>query len=186
MASASDDPVRPHPRRVAPHRVASAGSHDVMGGLTVGEVMSSDLHTIASDAELRDARATFERLDIHHLFVEDGGAVVAILSDRDVLRSLSPYVGTNSAQRRDEATLHRKVFHAATYRLVTIREDALVQEAAALLLDRDISCLPVVDRDDRIVGIVTTRDLLRSILECVVPVTPPAARPADPRLPRAG
>ncbi len=163
------EPIRPRPRQIAPRHPIPVGSHDILGGQTVGEIMSHDLHTIAADAELWEARNQFQHFGIHHLFVEDAGSVIALVSDRDVLRAISPYADTNAAQRRDEATLHRKVFQAATYRLITVPAGALVQEAAAILLEHGISCLPVVDAEDRIVGIVTTRDLLRATLECAVP-----------------
>lgn len=48
-----------------------------------------------------------------------------------------------------------------TKTLVSVRDDATVQEAIHLMLDRRISGLPVVDADGHIVGIVTEGDLLR-------------------------
>jgi acetoin utilization protein AcuB len=110
-----------------------------------------------------------ERWRIHHLLVEDRGCVVALLSDRDLLGRISPYAQTNSAQRRDDDTLRRRVSRAASYHLLTVRHSAPVQEAAALLIEHEISCLPVIDEHDHLIGIVTTRDLLRGMLECVVP-----------------
>ena len=140
------------------------------GGTIVGEIMSRNVHTIAADAELWQARAELSHRAIHHLFVEDHGRVVAIISDRDVLQHISPFADTIASQTRDEATLHRKVFQVASFHLVTIAQTALVEEAAAVLLDRGISCVAVVDEEDRIVGVVTTRDLLRATLACVVPI----------------
>jgi acetoin utilization protein AcuB len=162
--------VRPRPRLLAPNKPGAVRSHDdILDGTTVGEIMSRNLRSIATDAELWEARAQFEHYGIHHLFVDDRGYAVAIISDRDVLRAISPYADTNASQRRDEATLHRRVFQAASYHLITVHESALVQEAAAMLIEHKISCLPVVDDDDHIVGIVTIRDLLRGMLECLVP-----------------
>jgi len=48
-----------------------------------------------------------------------------------------------------------------TRRVITIREDATVREAARLMLQDDISGLPVVDRDGKLAGIVSEGDLLR-------------------------
>ncbi|MBM3139208.1 MAG: CBS domain-containing protein [Chloroflexi bacterium] len=167
------DAPRPRPR--ARGRVAAPWHNhdDILDGVTVSKVMSTDLKTISAEADLQEARAAFKRHAIHHLLVDDRGRVVGVLSDRDVVRRLSPYAGTAAAQRRDEDTLRRKVFQAATYALVAVPHTALVQEAAATLLERGISSLPIVDDEDRVVGIVTTRDLLRGMLACTVaPHTP--------------
>lgn len=135
---------------------------------TVAEVMSHPPRTIDADAELWEARDALAASGAHHLFVEDRGRIVAVLSDRDVLRHTSPYAGGIAAQRRDDDTLRRHVFQVATYRMVTIHRDATVQEAAVRLLEHGISCLPVVNDHGTIVGVVTTRDLLRAMLECAL------------------
>jgi len=50
-----------------------------------------------------------------------------------------------------------------TQRVITIRDDATVRDAARLMLQDDVSGLPVVDHDGRLVGIVTEGDLLRRV-----------------------
>ncbi len=44
-----------------------------------------------------------------------------------------------------------------------------IEEAAALLLDRGVSCLPVRDDAGEVIGIVTSRDLLRGMVSCALP-----------------
>ena len=136
---------------------------------TVGEVMSRPLLTIDAGASLDDARRELTARGVHHLLVEDGGRVVGILSDRDVLRHASPWVGTFAEQTRDARTLQRRVFQIASFEVVTVRADASIYEATALRLERGISALPVVDAEHAFVGIVTTRDLLRGLLACSLP-----------------
>ena len=50
-----------------------------------------------------------------------------------------------------------------TPRVITIHDDAPVDEAARLMLQDDISGLPVVDRAGKLVGIVTEGDFLRRV-----------------------
>lgn len=172
MRSASPAPGDPRPRprlMAAGDSISDRRYEDILDGVPVSSIMSRALITISADAKLGEAREEMEIARVHHLLVEDRGFVVAVLSDRDLMRNLSPYAGTDSAQRRDDDTLRRTVFQAASYRLLTVRQSACVQEVAALLLEHRISCLPVVDDDDQVVGIVTTRDLLRGMLECAVP-----------------
>jgi len=64
---------------------------------TVGDIMSQPVHTVRSDENLEAARKALETLHVHHLLVENKGQIVGIVSDRDVLRNLSPYAGGISA-----------------------------------------------------------------------------------------
>lgn len=133
---------------------------------SVASVMSRPLVTIPADATLRHARGVMHEHGIHHLLLEDRGRIVAIVSARDVDQGLSPWAEGPAATRRDDETLKRPVYSCATFAMHTIRHDAPIEEAAALLLQQSISALPVVGADGGIAGIVTARDLLRELLAC--------------------
>lgn len=141
---------------------------------TVGDLMSHPVHTVRSDENLQAARQALETLGVHHLLVENAGGIVGIVSDRDVLRHLSPYVDGISAQRRDEETLHRPIYSIATFDLISIDHTATLTEAAALMLERSISCLPVRGIHGTIAGVVTKADLLQATLSCLVAERPAA------------
>ena len=138
----------------------------------VHRFMSRPPVAIDANATLREAHELLERHAIHHLLVEHRGRVVGVLSDRDLLRHTSPFVGTLSERTRDKHTLVRRIFELASYDLITVRHDARLHEAVASLLTHDISCLPVVDEGGEVLGVVTTRDLLRGMLECQLPAGP--------------
>ena len=136
----------------------------------VCDLMTAPPITIEADATLGEARDLLEREGIHHVLVRSGGRIVGMASDRDVLRNLSPFLGTLAEQPRDQSTLQRRLFNNITsYQVVTIPECASVHEAAALLLDRGISSLVAVDEAGEAVGIITTSDLLRGLLTCPLP-----------------
>jgi len=137
--------------------------------ILVASVMTSRLITVAANASVAEARELLQQNGIHHLLVMHEQRVVAVLSDRDILRSISPYVGTLSEQTRDVRSLLRPVFQLASYHPITVSPDASVLEAAALMLDHAISCLPVLDEHGETIGVVTSRDLLRGVLACAMP-----------------
>ena len=124
---------------------------------TVASVMSHPVVTIDAGVGLEQAIAKMEAHDVHHLLVTDRGMVVAVVSDRDLRRGL----GIGPARRDDERYRRRPLFQVAAYQIVTIEEDASLPEAATSLLDHGVSALPVVNREDAVVGIITSRDLLR-------------------------
>ena len=129
---------------------------------SVGDVMSQSAFTIRADETLAAARTALETLGVHHLLVENRGRIVGIVSDRDVLRNLSPYADGISAQSRDDATLRRPVYSIATYDLQTVELDTPLEEAAMLMLAREISCLPVRGYHGNVVGVITKSDLLHA------------------------
>jgi acetoin utilization protein AcuB len=61
----------------------------------------------------------------------------------------------------DTASLHRKAHQIMTRALISAAPDTPIGDAALLLLNNKISCLPVLDSNGACVGIVTMRDLLR-------------------------
>jgi len=72
-------------------------------------------------------------------------------------------VGSAAETTRDLATLNKRVHQIMTRHPVTLRPHSGVAEAVNLLLKNRISCIPIVDDDFKPVGIVSWRDLLRSL-----------------------
>lgn len=136
---------------------------------TVGSVMSRPLVTIDAGVSLEQAVALMEAHAIHHLLVTDRDRIVAVASDRDLQRGL----GIGPAHRDDDRHRRRPLFQVAHYRIVTVDADASLADAARHLLEHNVSALPVVatqdDGAEAIVGIVTSRDLLRHLAASTEP-----------------
>lgn len=111
------------------------------------------MHTKVETISLREsAAAAFERMRrarIRHLVVQDGKRIVGVLSDRDVAGMGSP--------RQVET-----VEDVMTSPALSCSPDLTLRKAANLLRGRTMGCLPVVE-DGKIVGIVTTTDLLELV-----------------------
>ena len=135
----------------------------------VAALMSRFLLTVSPETPLWKARAEMSAHGVHHLLVSDRGRVVAVVSDRDIAHRLSTSAVRGLGSRHDDEAMRRAVVQVASFDLVTIPENARVEDAAALILEREISALPVVDASGEVVGIVTSRDLLRGLLACVLP-----------------
>lgn len=129
----------------------------------VRAVMSGNLQFVDVETTLGEARDRMTRAGVHHLLVYNDRRLVAVLSDRDLLAHLSPKLGTLSEKRSDTSTLLRRVFQAASYQPVTIPAGASVTAAAGIILRHRISCLPVTNARGRVIGVVTSRDLLKAL-----------------------
>jgi acetoin utilization protein AcuB len=142
--------------------------------MNVDAIMSREPVTVGMDDDLHRVKDLFELYRFHHLLVLLGERLVGVISDRDLLRASSPFIGRASERPQDLATLNRRVHQIMTRKLVVVAPDTPVHEAARLMLEKRVSCLPVVTADERVLGIVTWRDQLRSLL---APADPVASEP---------
>ena len=149
----------------------------------VRDVMAKRPITIDPEAPLATAVAVMREREIRHLPVVDAtNRLIGIITDRD-LRSaaLAPAlaeflpVGLRRAVESAAGILAElRVKDAMTWSVVTTRPDATVSEAAAVMFERRIGCLPVRE-NGKLVGIVTERDVFKALM-----MTIPAVRGADP------
>ena len=132
--------------------------------ITVGEIMSSKVVTVEMDDSLEVIRDIFRKVKFHHLIVVDGKKIVGIITDRDLLKAISPYVDTMSETNRDRATLEKRVHQIMSHYPVTVKKSCQIRTAAKLMLDRRVSCLPVTMPDGILGGVVTWKDVFRAFL----------------------
>lgn len=132
--------------------------------MLVSEIMSRAPVTVHLDDSLESVMKLFEERRFHHvLVVDDLKRLIGVVSDRDVLRAVSPFVSKLAERPMDVATLRRPVHQLMRRRPITIPPQDSVGEAAKLMLAHGCSCLPVVDTVGNVLGIVTSRDLLRLV-----------------------
>ena len=132
--------------------------------MTVKSIMKPKVVTVEMDDTLETVQDIFRHVRFHHLLVVSGDQLVGVLSDRDLFKALSPFIGTLSETNRDLSTLQKRVHHIMTRTLITVTGDTPVSQAARLLIDRNVSCLPVVGEDRKILGILTWKDILSAVL----------------------
>lgn len=145
----------------------TAGDDSVTGKSRVlRDVMSKNLRVTNEDASIGQARKIMRESQIRHLLVIDvgSGALKGVLSDRDVRAILSPFVGTPEANERDDATVGVKVGRIMKQPPFVAKGDEPVRKAVEIMLQKKVGCVPVLDSQDKPVGIVTTDDLLREML----------------------
>jgi CBS domain-containing protein len=118
---------------------------------TVADIMSTAVISLHPDATIERAHEEMMVADIRHLpIIDDRGRMVGIVSDRDIRRALG---------------MHRhgkhKVAEFMTREVLNVAPRTFAREAAALMLERKIGALPVLDDTLALVGIITETDFLR-------------------------
>lgn len=133
--------------------------------MRIADILTPDPITVGLDATLAEIKAIFDSHSFHHLLVVENDELFGIISDRDLLRALSPFIGSVNERPCDLATLKRHAHQIMSRKPMTVRAEESVQAAARRLLACRGSCLPVVDDRDAVLGIVTWHDLLRACIE---------------------
>jgi acetoin utilization protein AcuB len=133
--------------------------------MNLRSIMTTPVVSVELDDPLEVVKQIFDSLKFHHLLVLDTGhKLCGVISDRDLLRALSPYVGTVSENARDAATLRKRVHQIMTRKPITLAPEAAVADAIDLFLNHRVSCIPIVDKDFKPVGIVSWRDMLKTFV----------------------
>jgi acetoin utilization protein AcuB len=142
-----------------------------LGTTCAAELMSGPPITVGLDATLGTLRQIFVSHGVQHVLVVEDSVLRGVVSDREVLRALSPYLDTASEQARDLQTLRRPVHQVMDHHPVTVRPEAGLEEIAGLFAAHRFSWLPVVEPTGHPLGVVTWRDLLGHFLPDLRPET---------------
>ncbi len=131
--------------------------------MTVAEIMTTKVICAGMDDTLDGIRKTLEMNRCHHIPIVEDNRLVGIVSDRDVLKDLSPEADMENADNHALNTLQKKAHQIMSRKVITISPEDSVEEAAAAMLEKKFSCLPVLERSGAVVGIVTKTDILKSV-----------------------
>ena len=123
--------------------------------------MSTNVVTAKLDDPISKVKEIFEALGFHHLLVVEDKKLFGIISDRDLLKAISPKVDTAAATTQDLATLNKRAHQIMTSKPLCLKEESSVREAINLFNENKISCIPVVNENNNPVGIVSWRDIMR-------------------------
>jgi CBS domain-containing protein/RNA polymerase-binding transcription factor DksA len=114
------------------------------------------------------------------------GAVVGIVSLDDLRAALPFEVGLDAprSSAMSEVARHYSIADVMTYLPAVVRDDCSLQDAARKLMEQRIGCLPVLDGEGELVGILTETDALRALVALLsergaVPGPDPRKEPAE-------
>ncbi len=133
----------------------------------VRDFMTKDPVTLREDDLLRQAVEIVMVRRIRHIPVLDAsGALVGIVTDRDVQRTLPSPLSAAAPEEHEALLETTSLERIMTTSVITVEADDLVGEAVEMLLAHHVDGLPVLE-GGVLVGIFTVRDALRAYLELV-------------------
>jgi acetoin utilization protein AcuB len=137
-----------------------------MQDIPLRRIMSTSLVKVQPDDTLLSASRLMESRHVHHALVIEADRLVGILSSADFLKlALLRSADSGDAPRAAEEALDLRVRDVMPRGLVTLQENRGLRDAALALSLGGFHALPVLAVDGTPVGIVTTSDLARLLLE---------------------
>lgn len=128
--------------------------------MRVRDVMSTLVRTVTPNDRVAEVREIFRRFDIDQIVVAQHGTVLGIVADNDL------------RDAPDDAPVTEYMVREVT----TIAPDALLRKAAGMMTGHAVGSLPVVEKG-KLVGIVTTADLLNLLSHGSAHPAPNGVRP---------
>jgi len=123
------------------------------GIVLVRDVMAKDVKVVRLDTSVKEVVATLSKFDIGSVIVVQGDRPVGIITERDILRRMvEPCLAPE--------TLTAK--HIMTSPLITINENANIEEAAKLMAKKKAKRLPVMG-DGKLIGMLTFTDIVFNV-----------------------
>lgn len=134
----------------------------------ISDIMSKSLQTIDKDKNLGDAARQMKEKSIRHLLVVEraSGVLLGMITDRDLKKLVSPFIGSAHATPQDNATVMVEVGRVMIPRdkIVAAKVDDEVKATVEKMLMKKYGAIPVVDAQGRAVGIVTRGDMLKLLV----------------------
>jgi|UniRef100_UPI004047CE15 CBS domain-containing membrane protein len=131
----------------------------------VSKIMSNKLITLNLSNNLVEAEKLFKENSIRHIPVVSGSKIIGILSLTDLMRI--SYVDSYGAEENDVDTSVYSMLsieQVMVKNIIFVSSNQTIKEVAEILAKNEFHALPVID-DGKLVGIVTTTDLLHYLLE---------------------
>lgn len=131
----------------------------------ISEIMTKTVITLNYKDDLETAERLFKSNKIRHIPVVSGTEIKGMLSYTDLLR-----ISFADAIDEDDDSVDTVVYNMFTIEqvmaknLVSVPSTKTVKEVAEILASREFHALPVVD-DEKLVGIVTTTDLINYLID---------------------
>lgn len=125
----------------------------VIGPTEVADVMTGKVVTLSPHHTFDEAANLMNDRHFRHCVVVDSyRKAIGVISDRDIFRALAR--NPNSRSKSLEQFMTRNP--------VTVKRNTPIIDAVSKLVSRRINCLPVIEDDGTVCGIVTSTDLLKS------------------------
>ena len=123
--------------------------------MNVASIMAHKVATVGMDDSLKTVRIAFEHAAYYHVLVVKDRKLVGVISDSDL----------PTDKECDSIAQNKKAYEIMNRIPVTVDKEASIEKAGNLLLDRNVTYLPVLSSQGVVEGIVNWRNILKFLLK---------------------
>lgn len=149
----------------------------------VKDFMVKDVISASPSASIKDVMTSFVAKKIGGVpIISEDGVLRGIVTDGDILRAISPvdrrildyfslitYVEEEDMENRLNELADREIIRIAkTNGIVTVHPEDEMKKVVSLLSKHHFKKLPVVDKSNHVVGVISRGDVIRSIQETII------------------
>ncbi len=133
--------------------------------MLVKDRMTPNPKTITPDASHPEALRMLHKEKFSYLPVIDkSGKVIGMVTETDLLHAAPSSATSLSIYEMNYLLANLKIQDVMSSPAVTVTEDAPLEEAARIMIEKDIGCLPVMN-GDKLVGVITETDIFKALVE---------------------
>ncbi len=126
--------------------------------------MTTDIITVDPYQTISEVLDLMQEHHLHRIPVVEDGRLVGLVTEGVVLKNTPSNASTLSIHEMNYLLSKTKIKDIMLKKVFTTTPQALIEEAANIMEDNDVGCLPVVEDENKIVGIITTSDILKSFV----------------------
>ena len=131
----------------------------------LSNIMSSQMLTVHAAQKVSEVYKLLTENRIHHVPVVNGNELVGLISSTDMMKLSLDVYGTPDSANSEYLDSQFSIEDVMSTELITVKPNDSIRSAAEMLSAGTYHSLPVVNVDGNLVGIVTTTDLIKYLLE---------------------
>lgn len=127
---------------------------------TAEDIMTKPVTSLDSKTTLKDVLTLFSKKRYRHVPITHAGKVMNLISDRDVFQ-----IQIDQARKIEPYYDHAILTYIKPKELLCAREKTAIPKIALLMLKKNIGCVPILNDESELIGIVTRSDILRAMVQ---------------------
>lgn len=167
QVSSSEEPQDIHPEedensifQKALNSYRQTSAEDMTKVFTAEDIMTKPVTSLESNTNLKEVLNLFSEKRYRHVPITKDGALINLISDRDVFQ-----LQIELAEKMDADYNHAILSYIKPKELLCAREKTAIPKIALLMLKKNIGCVPILNEKSELVGIVTSSDILRGMVQ---------------------
>lgn len=132
--------------------------------MNVGHYMTKNVITVTEETRVTDAVDLMEKNDFHRLPVVKDNQYIGIVTDEEIAENSPSSVTSLSIYEMNYLFDKMTVGEIMTQQKVTVTAETLLEEAATIMKNENVTVLPVLDDSKQVVGIVTYKDIFKALI----------------------